>query len=283
MLLSHIHIYVQKFYSICHFIQLTSDLHVQWFYFSELESVLLNQSMDPLRDNSNGPEDSAEYAGKTYALTQKQLNYLIASIVKNLSASTQNEQKIPSSVVIDPVGDNSVFNPALNNSVNMTSAVTIEDLSDDEKITMIFYVLVFFLWYGGLIFLCLIGFGVYKKPSSYETYRKFVDRKELREKLKQEKHEELEKRRMLRQSSFGSSWSGNSLDQSRSSYNNGGLNISSSSYNFYTNKSPRSVPSFALSSMVYSEEEEGLLGNGTPETTKPKSPTRNGQVIFEME
>lgn len=238
--------------------------------------------MDPLKGNSNGLEEPAEYAGKTYALTQKQLNYLISSIVKNLSASTQNEQNSPGSDLLNPIGDNSGLNSGLNNTINMTSAVTIEDLSDDEKITMIFYVLVFFLWYGGLIFMCLIGFGVYKKPSSYEIYRKFVDRKELREKLKEQKHQELEKRKILRQSSFGSSMSGNSLDQSRSSYNNGGMNISSSSYNFYTNKSPRSVPSFALSSLVYSEEEEGLLGNGTPEPPQ-KSPVRNGQVIFEME
>lgn len=240
--------------------------------------------MDDLADHSEvQAEDPVPLGGKTYALTKTQLNYLISSILRNISSSNQNRNNViggsgGGSVIDTPVED---AYATVNASMNATSLTEETTLSDDEKITMIFYVLVFFIWYGGLIFICLIGFGVYQKPSSYEMYRKFVDRKEIREKLKREKLEEHQRKKLTRQSSYGSSMSGNSFDQSKASIN-GGLSVSNPSYSFYVNRSPRSVPStFILSSTVYSEEEEGLLVAKSPGSPKLDG-GKNGQVMFDI-
>lgn len=235
--------------------------------------------MDQLTNSSTPVDEPTAVVGKTYTLTEKQLNYLISSIIRNISLASNNDRVGGGSSATNILEENSL-NTVVNSSVNVTSVVTPDELSDDEKITMIFYVLVFFVWYGGLIFLCLIGFGVYKKPSSYEIYRRFVDRKEIREKLKQKKQEELEKRKVLRQSSLGSSMSTCSFDQARDS-SNGGLNFSNHSCNLYLNRSPRSVPSsFAMGSTIYPEEEEGLLNSS--DNPLPKSPSENGRVVFDF-
>jgi len=84
-----------------------------------------------------------------------------------------------------------------------TAILTTDNITDHfsttvEPATVAIYVSVFFLWYGGLIFVCLIGLGVYKKPNSYEIYKKFVDRQDLKEQIKREKQEEKQQKQMLK-------------------------------------------------------------------------------------
>ena len=63
---------------------------------------------------------------------------------------------------------------------NITSVVTADPadkttagLADQEALTLVLYVGIFFLWYGGLIFGCLVGLGVYnKRHQSYTLYQR---------------------------------------------------------------------------------------------------------------
>ena len=176
---------------------------------------------------------------KTYQLTEKELWNILATLIKNVSSNSDDG-------LATQISDPPCVTPALN-TTNSTELV--EGIDDND--TMIIFVLVFFLWYGGLIFVCLIGFGVYKKPTSYEVYKQFVDRDDIREQLKQKKEEERKQRRLLRQHSTSSMMSAFSLPEH---YGNGQLQLSNNQ------KLSRSYPSSkAMESLVRVEEDEALL------------------------
>ena len=202
---------------------------------------------------------------KTYILTEKQLWNLLSSVLTNISL-TDNQDKV-------------VHNPELSTRIAETSTANMTSLTDDnltdEDKMMIFYTLIFFVWYSALIFACLIGFGVYKTPSSYQIYKKFVDREELRQKLKEEKMSEYHRRKSLRQNSFVSLCTSPSSASELSNSCNG---------TFFSSSHERGAliisTSLGLGSSVHKEEEESLLDN--QQNSKIDKLSTNGRVVFEM-
>lgn len=264
-------------------------LHV----YSQLESTLLGKPMDQVTEKANTIDQRVEELEKTYKLTEKQLWDLLSSVLKNITNSKESAVvnlplpqpeafPVTTPVTSVPVSGFSI------QSINMTAGTTSEDLSDDEKIMMIYYVLILFLWYGGIIFVCLIGFGVYKTPRSKQIYRNFVERQELRETLKQKKLDEIKMRKMERQNSVISSIMSNANDSAKGSIElslswpnaNGNMLRRSSSGDRGFSKGYSS--SLQMSSAVY-QEDERLLKEETNHTADQKVELRvNGRAVFEV-
>lgn len=213
----------------------------------QLESHL-NKPMEE-SDRIKEPLSQPKASNQIYNLTERDLFNLISRIVNDLKNS---DVHIASPVITGT--------EMTTKSINITMSTTASELTNEESNAMLVFVLVFFLWYGGLIFICLIGLGVYKKPKSNKMYESFVERREMKEKLKQQKEEERKQRRMMRQNSDVSMFSTRSLDLP-----NGNGKLPHSGY-----VSPRSLPSsLAFNSLVRHQEENEYDLESDP----PSSPT----------
>lgn len=197
---------------------------------------------------STTSSSSSEVSEKLIQLSERQLWNLLTALMRNLSSPSSSLEQPPHLTQTTY---------SITSTVNMTS--TTSTASTDDRTTMIAFVLVFFIWYGGVIFVCLIGFGVYKKPSSYEVYRKFVERRDIREQMKQMKDEERKQRQMRRQNSSLSMYSSNSADVANGQIKTRGI---------------RSFPSAIgiVSTRVNEEEEDGLLNADTSPTSENLTP-----------
>lgn len=201
---------------------------------------------------------------KVYELTEKELWNIISYVLRNVSLPREDSLlSIPDTHSND-------------STVNITTTLHLpsDEFSDDEKMTLL-YVFIFFTWYGALIFGCLIGCGVYKTPGSFQTYKTFVDRQDLRDKLRREKLAERQRRKLERQYSAASTiCTSPSTGSNLSMSHNGGVN--------FCNLYGRGSPPMAGNSTIYQEEEEGLLDDQISGHSDSKLPGSNGVVVFEL-
>lgn len=217
--------------------------------------------------NATSPSNPPAYVNeKSYIISEQQLWNLVSFLVRNIS---NDKPAISFGSTITTVANE--YNIT---TINANFSRAPVDLTEDEEITMIFYILIFFVWYGGIIFVCLIGFGVYKTSSSYDIYKAFVEREELRAQIKQEKLDKLEKKRLQRQSSEASSMCITlSVGSDLSTSWNGGVYRSSFERNSRL-PSPRSPNS------IVQEEEETLLANNS-NVEKPANKSHK-LVVFDL-
>lgn len=211
---------------------------------------------------------------RVYKLTEKQLWNIMCSVFKNISLLAESEGR-STSTSQQPM---SFGSPHINPNVTSNITTLSENLSVDDRM-MVYYVLVFFIWYGALIFGCLIGAGVYKTPGSFHTYKRFVDREDLRNKLKEQKLAEIERKRTQRQNSIQSTIcaSPSSASELSVSCNGGGLHMNA--HGRLIIESPRSV---LVASTIYQEEEEALLEDQLTTSPKSKMPDTNEFIVFDI-
>lgn len=234
-------------------------------------------------------QSSSHLGENMYVLTEKQLWQLLSAVMKNLTYQEPGNEGTTTAAV-DPgystPYDSASINSTMSNALNTTTSAA-DQLSDEEKLEMVYYLIFFFLWYGALIFGCLIGFGVYKTPGSFIMYKKFVDRQDIRERLKKEKMEEIQRKKMQRQSSIVSAMfesMSNGSDFSNSC--NGGILPIPPYERLITTTGCRSAPSgLPAHSTIYQEEDEQVLDEHvTVESTQSKiskSRETNGRAVFE--
>lgn len=128
------------------------------------------------------------------SIKHSDLRYLLQELLRNLTQARN------SPTLTNAPTDNSNYTQTTQHEVNSSSVGT--EGKDDADITMFIYLGLFFLWYGGFIYGCLIGMGVYnKRPKSATLYQRFVERGDIREELRKRKEEMVQHRRMQRRAS----------------------------------------------------------------------------------
>lgn len=134
-------------------------------------------------------EDNQEQS-RIITMREVDLRNVILTLIRNMT-------KVNKDNVIDKKAEDiEAVSVSVPQNLNLTIS---EDLSEDSDLALLMYLALFFLWYGAIIYGCLIGCGIYNKRRRTVTlYQAFVERTDLREQLRKRKEELRERRRHQR-------------------------------------------------------------------------------------
>mgnify|MGYP001791111911 CR=1 FL=1 len=144
-------------------------------------------------------KSSSKGQQKIIAMEHNELRYLLQQLIRNL---TQEKDSIMTNAEenVTVIENNNTFINLTNIGGNSSSLI--EHNPDRSDISLAIYLGLFFLWYGGIIYGCLIGMGVYnRRRKSATLYQTFVERNDIREELRKRKEQLVQHRRMQHRAS----------------------------------------------------------------------------------